>query len=169
MLADVERVLRGLGKQAVSRPQSIPLDLKDVNLGTIAVELKERRLAQIVVPGLPAVPDKILALRGRIEDLTQAISDLENEIHPTLRDHQSMLQQIQQQLDESEQELAIDPVQDDATTRRGIERLIDSEGNIDVGGLKNVSDGRHSVGSLATSANRLRNVALAQKAIKQWS
>ncbi|NQV24748.1 MAG: SUMF1/EgtB/PvdO family nonheme iron enzyme [Rhodopirellula sp.] len=168
MLADVERVSGMVTENATPRQrEAVPVDLSNVNLGQIVVELRERRLAQVEVPGLPPIPEEILRLRAQLEDLDQAIADLKLEIHPALRPHQETLRQVETQHDAAVEELESDPLIEKEALRRRLDEVLRTKSTIDSAQLQQLADDDTDVSVLLETVIRLQHVKNAVEAMNR--
>ena len=79
--------------------------VKEVRVPSFRVEVEQVRKPQVVLPGLPPIPDDILTLEGKLEGLTRAVEGLEKGTHPSLRPAQQAVAEAEQQFERLQQDL----------------------------------------------------------------
>ncbi|WP_417380114.1 SUMF1/EgtB/PvdO family nonheme iron enzyme [Gimesia sp.] len=97
MAARIGKILKDLNQELklVSNPQ---VDPASINLGDLVFEIQSRKAPQVTIDGVPDIPEVILELEGKRDQLQQTLELIAAGTHPLMKEHQVGLQKLSERV-----------------------------------------------------------------------
>ncbi|WP_417380102.1 bifunctional serine/threonine-protein kinase/formylglycine-generating enzyme family protein [Gimesia sp.] len=97
MAARIGKLLKDLNQDLKSVTTS-QVDPASINLGDLVFEIQPRKAPQVTIEGVPGIPEEILELEGKRDQLQQTLELIEAGTHPLVKEHQVGLQQLSERV-----------------------------------------------------------------------
>ncbi|WP_417380105.1 SUMF1/EgtB/PvdO family nonheme iron enzyme [Gimesia sp.] len=97
MGARIGKILKDLNQDLKSVMTS-QVNPASINLGDLVFEIQPRKAPQVTIEGVPGIPEEILELEGKRNQLQQTLDLIQAKTHPLVMEHQAGLQQLSERV-----------------------------------------------------------------------